>query len=64
MFDYRLFHLRDGKIIGTEEFRADSDEAAVVHASELRGGGAAELWHGLRKIWTFEGHPGPDIGTS
>jgi hypothetical protein len=61
MADYRLYYMRDGHIMGREEFHADSDEAAVVYASELRGGKAAELWQRLRKIWSFEAHPEPWI---
>src|SRR5262245_14590 len=59
MADYRLYYRRDGQILGREDFSAVSDEIAVVFASELRAGSAAELWGWLRKIWTFEAHPDP-----
>ena len=64
MADYRLFYLRDGRTIGEEDFKADSDGAAVVDASELRAGQAGEPWQGLRKIWTFDPHAGPDADSS
>ena len=59
MADYRLYYMRDARIVGREEFQANSDEAAVVYATELRGGHAAELWQGLHKLWSFEAHPTP-----
>ena len=64
MASYRLYFLRGGRVVGEADFRAESDEAAVVHASDVRGGQAAELWQGLRKIWTFEAHDEPGADTS
>ena len=40
--------------MGWDDFSEDSDEAAVVRATQLRRGHAAELWERHRKIWTFE----------
>ena len=59
MADYRLNYLRGGRIFGREDFSAVSDEVAVVFASEIRAGHAAELWKLDCKLWTFEAHPDP-----
>jgi hypothetical protein len=56
---YWLHYLREGRLVGWNDFGADSDETAVVYASELRSGYAAELWEGHRKVWSFEAHPEP-----
>jgi hypothetical protein len=56
---YWLHYFREGRLVGWDDFSADTDEEAVVHASELRASHAAELWLGALKIWSFEAHPAP-----
>lgn len=55
MPDYKLYRLgRDGQIISApEHFVSDADEAALVEAEKLRGGGRAELWEGRRLVRRF-----------
>ena len=54
---YWLHYLGDGHVIGWDDFCSDSDESAITHAFELRGGCAAELWQGHRRIWIFDALP-------
>lgn len=52
MYYYRLYYLdqNDHHIIDVEDFRADTDAAAVVKAGDPREGVSRELWNHGRRI--------------
>jgi hypothetical protein len=53
MQDYRLYILRADHISRAEALEAESDQAAVDRADELRGDEPAELWNRARVVTKF-----------
>ena len=52
---YRLYRLDGaGHFDHCDAFAADGDDAAIENCLMLRGGRAAELWSGSRKVKAFE----------
>ena len=54
MPDYRLYHLKQNKFVGVDEFDAPDDAQARRIAKPLNGTAVSELWEGGRKIVTFQ----------
>lgn len=51
---YRLYHLKENRFVGVEDFTAEDDTRALHVAQSLNGTAASELWEGGRKIKTFQ----------
>lgn len=51
---YRLFLMKGSHVLAAKEFFAESDEAAIVRAKELREAQSAELWCRARVVSRFE----------
>jgi len=47
---YRLYHLRDDRIVSREDIEAETDAEAKALAAANASGGAVELWKGSRKV--------------
>jgi hypothetical protein len=61
MPDYRLYCIgSEGHFVRCEEFVADGDEQAIALSQSMRGGYAAELWSGKRRVKAFE-RPGAEV---
>jgi hypothetical protein len=47
---YRLYCLRDGRIVSSEVIEAADDVAAIEAARDRKYGTACELWHEARLV--------------
>ena len=60
---YRAYFIgSDGHFIGAKIIPCDDDDSAITAAQQLVNGEAVELWHGSRKIATFDGLPNNATG--
>lgn len=51
---YRLYHIKQNRFVGVDDFEAEDDTQAMRNAKPARGAEALELWEGRRKIRTFQ----------
>jgi hypothetical protein len=56
---YRLQYLSgsSGDLVHVREFEAESDEAAIGYADEVRSLSYMELWEGQRRLKTWDAVP-------
>jgi hypothetical protein len=50
MRDYRIYGLRDGRIINAHQFEAEDDSRALQEVTERFGHVDSELWNGDRFV--------------
>ena len=53
MTRYRLYHLADFELAGSDEIEAEDDRSAAVIARGRTGTGWVELWCGPRRVRTI-----------
>ena len=51
---YRLYHIKQNRFVGVDDFQAENDTQALLDASLLNGTSISELWEGGRKIKTLQ----------
>ena len=54
MADYRLYHLKKGRIFGCDMFAASDDAEAETESRRRTRGDPSELWCRSRKVAAFD----------
>jgi hypothetical protein len=54
MARYRLYHLEDFRLTGSDEIEAANDGEAAAIASRQAAMGTVELWCGARRVRTID----------
>jgi hypothetical protein len=57
VYQLRYFDGFSGKVVRAREFQADSDQAAMLYADDVRGLAPMELWEHDRKIKQWGAFP-------
>ena len=57
MPEYRLFHFKNGRIVGVTVIVAEDDNSAEVQAAGKLTGRKGELWRGAKLLRTFNSDP-------